>query len=232
MAEELGKVERPEAATFTGKRKLYVVPLLYRWPEAPKEYNVLFERYWQEIKGQLRHLEERIGAVNHVYHEGIDATGEAALKSLEQFNTPSFDITQDRLQSGASLTYIEDRELMAESLDWERFSMLGFTSPKVARIATESLMDVMKRRYDFIINRIAETLQPDQAGVLFIREGHPIQFPKEIEVFSVFPPSLNEIHRYLRDMTHPTGRPEEEEPVETAPEETESASEEASPPAH
>ena len=37
MAEELGKIERPEAATYSGKRKLYVVPLLYRWPEAPEE---------------------------------------------------------------------------------------------------------------------------------------------------------------------------------------------------
>jgi len=39
----------------------------------------------------------------------------------------------------------------------------------------------------------------DQAGLLFIREGHLAQFPKDIEVFSVAPPALDEIHRWQRE---------------------------------
>ncbi|GAH60367.1 unnamed protein product, partial [marine sediment metagenome] len=30
-------------------------------------------------------------------------------------------------------------------------------------------------------------------------EGYKLQFPGDIEVFSVFPPALDEIHRWLRD---------------------------------
>ena len=199
MPEELGKIERPEAAAFKGKRKLYVVPLLYRWPEADKEYSDLFDRYWQDIEKQLDHLAERIGVVKHVYHEGIDESGETALASLERYNPASYNIARSMMESGASLTRIEDRELIAESLDWERFVMMGFTSAKVARTASEHYRDAIKRRYEQIVKQIDESLLPDEAGVLFIREGLPVQFPKEIEVFSVFPPSLDEIHRYLRN---------------------------------
>ncbi len=213
MAEELGKIEKPQAAAFSGKRKLYVVPLLYRWPEADTEYTVLFERYWHDIEAQLKHLADRIGVVKHIYHEGIDEKGDAALASLQQFNPASAQIARSLISSDADFVSIEDRELIAESLDWERFIMLGFASAKVAKLATDQFRSAMKSRYDLIVKRIAETLLADEAGVLFIREGHPIQFPKEIEVFSVFPPSLDEIHRYLR--SRPPEAAEAEEPEET-----------------
>jgi hypothetical protein len=35
--------------------------------------------------------------------------------------------------------------------------------------------------------------------LLFIREGHLVQFPPDIDVFSVAPPALDEIHRWARD---------------------------------
>jgi hypothetical protein len=208
MAEELGKIERPEAAAFSGKRKLYVVPLLYRWPEAPKEYVSIFDRYWKDVAGQLKHLEQRIGAVKHIYHEGIDDPGEESFKTLEEYNPSSYNLALAFIQNGAALNAIEDRELISETMDWERFIMMGFSSANVAKLASERYRAAMKNRYDHIVKQIDETLKPDEAAVLFIREGHPIQFPKEIEVFSVFPPSLDEIHRYMRN------RPAEETEVE------------------
>jgi hypothetical protein len=36
-------------------------------------------------------------------------------------------------------------------------------------------------------------------ALLFIREGHLVQFPQDIEVFMVAPPALDEIHRWARD---------------------------------
>ncbi len=199
MPEELGKIERPLAAAFSGKRKLYIVPLLYRWPEAPAEYVAIFDRYWKDIEGQLKHLEERIGAVKHIYHEGIDDTNEESFKALEEYNPSSYNLARGFIQNGAALNFIEDRELISETMDLERFIMMGFSSARVAKLVTEQYRSSMKNRYDYIVAQIDETLKPDEAGVLFIREGHPIQFPKEIEVFSVFPPSLDEIHRYMRN---------------------------------
>jgi hypothetical protein len=211
MAEELGKIQRPEAAAFSGKRKLYVVPLLYRWPEAPKEYVSIFDKYWKDVEGQLKHLEQRIGAVKHIYHEGIDDTGEESFKTLEEYNPSSYNLAREFIGKGACLNAIEDRELISETMDLERFIMMGFSSAKVAKLVTEQYRSSMKNRYDHMVKQIDETLKPDEAGVMFIREGHPIQFPKEIEVFSVFPPSLDEVHRYMRN--HPSGESEAEEPA-------------------
>jgi hypothetical protein len=212
MAEELGKIQRPEVSSFGGKRKLYVVPLLYRWPEAPNEYVTIFNKYWAEVGSQLKHLGDRIGTVQHVYHEGIDDTGEESFKALEEYNPSSYNLAQNFIQNGAVLNAIEDRELFSETMDWERFIMLGISSSRVAKLVTEQYRTSMKNRYDSIIKRIEETLKPDEAGVLFIREGHPLQFPKEIEVFSVSPPSLDEIHRYMRN--HPAEESPEEQPAE------------------
>jgi len=47
--------------------------------------------------------------------------------------------------------------------------------------------------------RVSETLKGNEAGLLFITESHRLQFPADIEVFNVFPPALDEIHRWLRD---------------------------------
>ncbi len=199
MTEELGKIQRPEAAAFSGKRKLYVVPLLYRWPEAPNEYVSIFDRYWKDVEGQLKHLEQRIGSVKHIYHEGIDDTGEESFRALEEYNPSSYNLARAFIQNGAVLNAIEERELISETMDWERFIMMGIASTRVAKLVTEQYRASMKTRYDYIVKQIDETLKPDEAGILFIREGHPIQFPKEIEVFSVFPPSLDEIHRYMRN---------------------------------
>jgi len=44
-------------------------------------------------------------------------------------------------------------------------------------------------------------LKADETAILFIREGHAVQFPQDIEVFSVAPPALDEIRRWLRDRT-------------------------------
>ena len=57
----------------------------------------------------------------------------------------------------------------------------------------------MKKRYDFIARRITETLKEGETGVLFIHEKHMLQFPPDIEVFSVSPPALDEIRRWQRD---------------------------------
>ncbi|XUX01161.1 MAG: hypothetical protein TUN42_04025 [Dehalogenimonas sp.] len=224
MAEELGKIQRPEASTFSGKRKLYVVPLLYRWPEAPNEYVSLFDKYWKDVESQLKHLEQRIGAVKHIYHEGIDDTSEESFKTLEEYNPSSYNLARAFIENGAVLNAIEERELISETMDWERFIMMGFSSAKVAKLATEQYREAMKNRYDHIVKQIDETLKPDEAGVLFIREGHPIQFPRELEVFSVFPPSLDEVHRFMRN------RPVEENESEETSEDTGDAKAQTTPP--
>jgi len=72
-------------------------------------------------------------------------------------------------------------------------------SDKVAMKVSESYIEASRKRYEHISKRIDETLEGDEVAILFIREGHMVQFSKDVEVFSVAPPALNEIHRWLRD---------------------------------
>jgi len=199
MAEQLGKIEKPEAEQFTSKRKLYLVPLIFRGENAPAEYVEKFNLYWQQVSQHVANLESKVGKVSHVYHESIALAGEDGLKLLEKLNPSSCQIAKDKCQGGASLEATEDRELAEETMDWERFFLIGFISPKVAKTVSEFYAEASRKRYAHIARRIDETLKANEAGILFIREGHQVQFPQDIEVFSVAPPVLDDIRRWQRE---------------------------------
>jgi len=212
MAEQLGKIEKPEAERFVGKRKLYLVPLIFSSEEPPAEYVEKFNLYWEQVRQHVANLESKIGMVCHIYHESIVLAGEAGLKVLERLNPSTCQIARDKYQSGAVLEATEDKELAEESIDWERMLLMGFISQKVANKVTEFYFGALRKKYEYIAKRIDETLKDNEAGILFIREGHMVQFPKDIEVFSVAPPALDEIHRWQRDRlsTEKAGKPENE----------------------
>ncbi len=199
MAEELSKINKPEAGRFANKRKLYLIPLLYSWSEAPPEFTEIFGRYWQQVREHIANLESKMGEVNRIYHESISLAGEEGLKVLEKINPSSFEIVRDKCANGAQVEALEDREMVEEAMDWERHLMMGFISQTVARIVSENFTDVSKKRYEYISNRLDETFKDNEAALIFIREDHQVQFPSDIEVFSVAPPALNELHRWLRD---------------------------------
>ena len=75
MAEELGKIEKPEASKFAGKKKLYLVPLVFTWQDAPPDYTEKYRRYWQQIGEQIDNLESRIGQIKRIFHESIAVGG-------------------------------------------------------------------------------------------------------------------------------------------------------------
>lgn len=199
MAEELGKIEKPEAGQFREKRKLYLVPLLYSWEDAPVEYAVKFGLYWEQVREHVANLESKMGTVNRIYHESVTVAGEEGLKILEKLNPASSKIVLEKCQGGAQFEMMEDRELVEENMDWERHLLIGFLSEKVANIVSHFFSDTQRKRYEHIARRINETLKENESALLIIREGHIVQFPADIEVFMVAPPALDEIHRWLRD---------------------------------
>lgn len=199
MAEELGKIEKPEAGQFEGKRKLYLVPLVFSAEDAPPEYVERFKLYWEQVSQHIANLEAKISKVSHVYHESITRAGEDGIKLMEKLNPASHQIARDKCQRGAVLEATEDKELADEAMDWERFLLMGFISQKVAKMVSEFYFEALRKRHEHIGNIINDTLKPGKVGMLIIREDHRVQFPRDIEVFSVSPPALDEIHRWQRD---------------------------------
>ncbi len=199
MSEELGKLERPLASQFEGKRILYQVALVYAGAGAPREYTERVDRYWQQVEEQLTGLEMKLGFVKRLYHESVSASGEEGMKLLERLHPPTSRIAQGRTLVGAQLEALEDEEVLTEAVDWERMLMTGFMSQKVARTVSGFFSEASRKRYEVMARRLDETLKPGEAGILFISEGHRVQFPQDIEVFVVSPPALDELRRWLRD---------------------------------
>ncbi len=199
MTQELGKIDKPKTSDFKQKRKLFHVPLLYVSQDSPPEYMEKFELYWKQASEHIENLQSKLGKATRVYHESISLGGEDGLKIMENLNPHSCELVKQRCQSGIIVEKFEDKELAEESMDWERCLLLGFFSDKVAKRVTEFYIEAYRKRYEHMSKIIDETLNPEENAILFIREGHMVQFPNDIEVFSVAPPALDEIHRWLRD---------------------------------
>ena len=103
-----------------------------------------------------------------------------------------------RLEKEAELQAIEDIELLTEFMDWSKCLIIGLQNPKVITKVHESYIEAQKKRNEEILKRLDETLKQGDVGLLFMREGHQLQFPSDIEVFYVAPPALDEIKRWSR----------------------------------
>jgi hypothetical protein len=199
MATELGKIDRPEAGQYKGKKKLYLIFLVFSWPDAPPEYEEKFNLYWRQVSEQLAGLEAKIGQVTHLFHESITRPNKEGLKTMAKLSPASFKLVNEKLKQGARFEMVEDEELLKESMDWERLLLTGFISQKVADAVSNGFITTTKMRYEHIVNQITEILKEDESGVLFIREEQTAQFPDELEIFSVMPPALDDIHRWFRE---------------------------------
>lgn len=199
MSEELGRVEKPELSSFKQTRKIVQVPLVYSSKDAPPDYVELFEKYWQQVDEMITKLEARLGRVTVILHESIADSGEEGYKVMQEINPQSHTICMARSKNGGRLVAFEDPALLADVMDWERCMMIGFLSENVARRVYESFSESSKLRYQHISKAIADLLKDGDIALLFIREGHAVQFPPDVDVFMVAPPALDEIHRWARD---------------------------------
>jgi hypothetical protein len=199
MAEELGKIEKPAAEKYKEGRKLYFIPLIYRVEESPDDYLIKYNKYWEQVEKQIAELEMKLGTVKRVYHELIPAVGEAGVKAIEELCAQSGKIVKDSLEKGAQMEAIEDSDLLTEFMDWSRCLIIGLQNEKVINQVYESYLEASKKRREYIARILDETLQPDETGILLMRENHQVQFPSDIQIFYVAPPALDEIKRWLRE---------------------------------
>jgi hypothetical protein len=199
VAEELGKIEKPTVESFKKGRKLFFVPVIYAGKDSPTDYSEKLEKYWVQVEEQIKDLELKLGRAHRIYHELIPSGGEQGLKALKDLNEKGFQVVERRVEKGAQLEAAEDADLITEFMDWSRCLSAGLQNQKVVATVYQAYAEANKKRNEFIPKQIDETLKPDEIGVLFMREGHQIQFPSGVEVFYIAPPMLDEINRWLRD---------------------------------
>ncbi len=198
MAEELGRIEKPEAADFKKGRRLYFVPLIYCEKEAPEEYVEKFNRYWSQVEDQIGALERKLGRISRIYHELISEGGDEGVRGIKTLNERSYQVTENRLAKGACLEAVEEGGLLSEFMDWSRCLVVGLENESVFTKVYRNYTAAAKRRGRHIAKRIDETLDGDEVGVFFMREGYQVRFKSDIQVFYVSPPALDEIKRWFR----------------------------------
>lgn len=211
MSEQLGKIEKPPVKDFKLGRKLCLVPLIFHGRDPEPEYLEKFDKYWKQVEEQLENLEGKLGKFTRIYHEMIPVTGEPGIKALRELNEKSSQLIEKLVKKGAQLEAAEEVELLAEYMDWSRILAIGFESQKAFVRVYELYQEISKERSEYMANQIDETLKADEIGVLFITEGHKVQFPTDIQVFYVSPPALDEIERWLRELRAEAQKKQEEQ---------------------
>lgn len=199
MSEELGKIEKPLAEGFKSVRKLYFVPLIYCGREPEADYLEKFTNYWSQVETQISELEHKLGSVSRIYHELIPVGDDEGVKAVKELNEKSHQIIKNRMGKGAVFEAIEASELLTEFIDWSNCLVLGLQNQSVITRVYEFYTEASKKRNEYIARRIDETLKADESGILFMREGHHIQFPSNVEVFYIAPPALDQFKRWLRE---------------------------------
>ena len=206
MTTPLSQFPKPEADQYQGKRKLFLVPLFAFASGVPEEGQSLLERFWSDVRDHINNLERSLGTVSHVYHETLFADGEDGMTLLESLNPKGCSFIQAICQSTAKLEITEDKGLVEESSDWQRCMSIGLISEKVLSAAVQGVQETTRKRFEHIGSRIDETLKEGEAGVLFVREDHRIQFPSDIQVFYVAPPALDSLKRWIDDQIRSTAQ--------------------------
>jgi len=198
MAAELGKMPKPSVDTYSTKRKLLFVPLIFAPPESPLDFIALFNKYWEQIDTHLHNLESKLGNVTKIYHEMVPKGADDLVKAVEELNEASSQIIKRRLEQNAELQPIEDMDILTEFMDWSKCLIIGLQNPRVITKVHQAYMEAQKKRSEEIIKTLDESLGQGDIGLLFMIEGHHIQFPSDIEVFYIAPPALDEIKRWSR----------------------------------
>ena len=196
---ELGKIEKPAAESFAGKRKLYCTPNVYPIEDAPDEYKELFNKYWDEVAQQIEKL-EAAGKVKKIFCENIYVQGEEALNLLTKINDRAVQIIKRKIEDGAVLLPVESEDIYGSFIDWGNCIRV-VRRKEVFDKVFEFYTDILNKRIQHILNVIESNLSEGEAGLVIIRDEDRVklQFPKDIEVFLVTPPSYDSILKWIRE---------------------------------
>ena len=199
MTQELGRISRPGADQYRGRRKLILLPLLYSPATDEPEGAAALQNYWQQAQTQVAALENALGGLRHVYHESVTEGSSDGLEQLKAGDLRSHSLLSLKCENGAVLEATEDLEILLETIDLQRCLMIPMASPTVAARLQEWHAEANRRRYEHIASRIDSTLEEGGVGLLLISERHSVQFPPDIEVFYVSPPALDDFRRWLQN---------------------------------
>lgn len=195
---EFGQIKRPEVETFSRKRKLYCVSNVF-YPNAPQEFKDLIDRYWDEVEKQLDRI-EIAGKVKKIFCEFIYDDSEESFERLDKTNSKLKDLIKKKINEGGKLLPIEDKDIFEPLTDWFNCLKIVFTKEVFNKIL-EFYRDLSEKRLNKILEIINTNLEQEEAGLVIMQaeDRARLQFPNDIEVFLITPPSYDDILKWYRN---------------------------------
>jgi hypothetical protein len=196
---ELGQIEKPKAEDFTKKRKLYCVPNIFPLYDPPEDFKELFNKYWNEVDQQIEKLEVA-GKIKKIFCEMVYTEKEEIMEILGRFNERVQQIVKKKVAEGGTLLPLEDKEIFGPYIDWGNCLRVVSTQEVFTKIL-EYYTELATKRLQHILSVIGENLTETEAGLLILKDEDRarLQFPGDIEVFLVTPPSYDDIMRWFRE---------------------------------
>lgn len=196
---ELGQIDKPDAQSFAGKRKLYCVASIFSVEDAPDDYKGLVNKYWDEIIGQIEKI-EAAGKIRKIFCEIILEGGEESLAILAKINDRIPALIKKKQGEGVELVPLESPELLGPYTDWSNCLRVVYTKEVFTKVL-EFYNEFAEKRLRYILKVIEDNLAEAEAGLLILKDEDRVklQFPKDIEVFLITPPSYDDIIRWFRE---------------------------------
>ena len=204
MSDPITKIPKPRIDSYSDKRKLFLVPIYIVPKENAEEGEKILTDYWNEVAEQINSFQQKLGKILNIFHEGISTTEQKELEMLTQINEKGASYIKTLINDGANLIPTENKELIEETIDWQRCLSVGLVNPKVYEEIMSKFQNAITARYTFISKQIEENLKIENPSILLINEEHKVQFSNDIQVFYVSPPSVDKFkqwrEKYIQDM--------------------------------
>ena len=204
MSQKLGEIKKPWIKDFRKGRKLFCLPLIPQVKENEFKGRLkdCADQFWRRAAVQIKEL-EKVGKINRVFFESATKDGNAGLEMIKQLSKQNYDIIKEKINDGAELVAIENKDVLDEFFDWSICLSVVRNSSKVFNRVLEFYKDVAVRRNKEIAERIDVALKENEAGLLIMTDENRLHvqsyLPSDIQVFLIHPPAFNEIMRCFRD---------------------------------
>lgn len=198
----LGKIDKPDAKIYLKSKRLLVVNIVGNIPTTDEAKKSVFkktvEKYWIQVRSQLEQLSSKLGQIKAIFHEYISVDEENGLSMLKKLDKHSYEITKELVNGGSHLFALEDSELLMEVEDWQKCMMVGLSSQKAYTKVFEQFKVAAGKRDQFMTEILNNSLKPNDTGLIFVSSSKQFRFPKDIELFFISPPALNDIDNMMQ----------------------------------
>ncbi len=196
---ETDNIDEPNVEISSNKKRIYFVRNLFLPENATDVYKSIFDRYWNEVKLHFEET-EAAGKIKKVFCESIYMTGEDAMKVLSSMNVHLEALVKNKIENGAELIPLEDKDIFGAYVDWNNCLMIVRTE-NVYGLVHHHLKESVKDRFEFIKAILRENINDGESGLLIMRDGDQklLDLPDDIELSIVTPPAYDDLIQFIRD---------------------------------